>query len=103
MLEDFLFVSGNVLCLLVVCRSVSRRLSCEIQEDDSSDDRDEAYKHEPSALVDVVHSSCAEREAWDESGKRQELELEYVDKASIGFDFKIFLKTFKAIFGGTGQ
>lgn len=38
-----------------------------------------------------------------ESGKRQELELEYVDKANIGFDFKIFLKTFKAIFGGTGQ
>ena len=60
--------------LLVVCRSVSRRLSCEIQEDDSSDDRDKAYEHEPSALVDVVHSSCAEREAWDESGKRQEAE-----------------------------
>ena len=58
--------------LLVVCRSVSRRLSSEIQEDDSSDDRDEADEHEPSALVDVVHSSCAEREAWDESGKRQD-------------------------------
>lgn len=75
MLGAFCFVSEEVLCLflvLVVCRSVSRRLSCEIQEDDSSDDRDEAYEHEPSALVDVVHSSCAEREAWDESGKRQD-------------------------------
>lgn len=66
MLGAFCFVSEEVLCLflvLVVCRSVSRRLSSEIQEDDSSDDRDEAYEHEPSALVDVVHSSCAEREA----------------------------------------
>ena len=58
--------------LLVVCRSVSRRLSRKIQEDKSAYDRDEAYEREPSALVDVVHSSCTEREAWDESGKRQD-------------------------------
>lgn len=37
-----------------------------------------------------------------DSGERQKLELEYVDKRSIWFDIKIFLKAIPAVFSGKG-
>lgn len=41
-------------------------------------------------------------DATFESGKRQELELYYVENASLSLDVRIFGKTFVAIFSGTG-
>ena len=38
-----------------------------------------------------------------ESGLRQQLELEYVQKASLLLDTKLFFKTFQTIFEGTGR
>lgn len=38
-----------------------------------------------------------------ESGKRQECEIRYVDNFGLKTDFKIFLMTFKAVLGGSGQ
>ena len=38
-----------------------------------------------------------------ESGKRQECELKYVNNVSFKTDFIIILKTFKAVFGGSGM
>ena len=38
-----------------------------------------------------------------ESGKRQTIELESIDKASFGRDAKYFFRTFKAMFAGTGR
>lgn len=38
-----------------------------------------------------------------ESGERQAIELEYVEKASFKMDWRVFKGTFRAMFSGTGQ
>lgn len=45
----------------------------------------------------------ARNDATWESGERQQLELFYVRHACFGLDARIFARTFKAIFGRTGQ
>lgn len=65
------------------------------------DDVDELLSVKPG--ITGWWQATERNEATYKNGRRQELEMYYVRNASFSLDFKVFIKTFGAIFGTTGK